>query len=109
MPRYDPDQCQSGCTDCAAVCPTEAIAPRVDAPGGIAVDYGRCVVCQLCTEACPTGALSPSHDWAFGVRRREDLVWSETPGARRRTRRRAARLPPQPAYSPRRCRLVQWL
>ena len=42
------------------------------------VDYGRCVVCQLCTEACPTGAMAPSGDWAFGVRRREDLVWAET-------------------------------
>jgi Ni,Fe-hydrogenase III small subunit/ferredoxin len=79
MPRYDPDRCKSGCTDCAAVCPTAALAPRAEAPGGIEVDYGRCVVCQLCTEACPTGALAPSHDWAFGVRRREDLVWSAAP------------------------------
>jgi Ni,Fe-hydrogenase III small subunit/ferredoxin len=84
MPRCAPDQCRDGCADCAAVCPTEAIAPRADAaggivPSGITVDYGRCVVCQLCTEACPTGALSPSQDWAFGVRRREDLVWAETP------------------------------
>ena len=73
MPRYDPDLCQAGCTDCVAACPTAAIAPHAEAPGGIAVDYGRCVVCQLCTEACPTGALRPSHDWAFGVRRRQDL------------------------------------
>ncbi len=79
MPRFAPEHCQEGCAVCAEICPTGAIAPRTEAPGGIAVDYGRCVVCQLCTEACPTGALSPSHDWAFGVRRREDLVWLETP------------------------------
>ncbi|MDA8050065.1 MAG: NADH-quinone oxidoreductase subunit NuoB [Rhodospirillales bacterium] len=79
MPRYAPERCEAGCTECAAVCPSGAIAPAAGAPGGIALDYGRCVVCQLCTEACPTGALSPSHDWAFGVRRREDLVWSATP------------------------------
>jgi Ni,Fe-hydrogenase III small subunit/NAD-dependent dihydropyrimidine dehydrogenase PreA subunit len=79
MPRYHPELCAAGCADCAAVCPTGAITARADAPGGIAVDYGRCIACQLCTEACPTGALSPSQDWAFGVRRREDLVWSETP------------------------------
>jgi Ni,Fe-hydrogenase III small subunit len=31
----------------------------------------------LCVEVCPTGAFTTSADWAFGVRRREDLVWSE--------------------------------
>jgi Ni,Fe-hydrogenase III small subunit/formate hydrogenlyase subunit 6/NADH:ubiquinone oxidoreductase subunit I len=79
MPRTHPELCAAGCADCVAVCPTGAITARAEAPGGIAVDYGRCIACQLCTEACPTGALSPSRDWAFGVRRREDLVWSETP------------------------------
>lgn len=79
MPRYRPELCDSGCSDCAAVCPTEAIKVSADAPDRLEVDYGRCVVCQLCTEACPTGAMSPSRDWAFGVRRREDLLWAETP------------------------------
>jgi Ni,Fe-hydrogenase III small subunit/ferredoxin len=77
MPRYRPALCAAGCTDCASVCPTEAIRPRADASGRLDVDYGRCVVCQLCTEACPTGAMSPSHDWAFGVGRREDLIWAD--------------------------------
>jgi Ni,Fe-hydrogenase III small subunit/ferredoxin len=75
MPRYNPELCRDGCADCAAVCPTEAIKARPQA--GLDVDYGRCVVCQLCTEACPTGAMSPSGDWAFGVRQRDDLRWSE--------------------------------
>ena len=79
MPRYRPELCDTGCSDCAAVCPTEAIKPSADAPDRLEVDYGRCVVCQLCTEACPTGAMSASHDWAFGVRRREDLRWAEAP------------------------------
>jgi len=77
MPRYNPDLCTAGCSECAAVCPTEAIKRRADDPKHLDVDYGRCVVCQLCTEACPTGAMSPSTDWAFGVRRREDLHWTE--------------------------------
>ncbi len=74
MPRYNPEACREGCRECAEVCPTHAI----EASGGeLSVDYGRCVVCQLCTEACPTGAMEPSNDWAFGVRRREDLVWTK--------------------------------
>jgi len=79
MPRYDPAQCTPECRDCAAVCPTGAIAARAD--GGLDVDYGRCVVCQLCTEACPTGAMAPSGDWAFGVRDRNDLHWGEAASA----------------------------
>ena len=73
MPRYNPEACREGCGECAAVCPTQAIEARHN---GLFVDYGRCVVCQLCTEACPTGAMEPSNDWAFGVRDRDDLVWS---------------------------------
>jgi Ni,Fe-hydrogenase III small subunit/Pyruvate/2-oxoacid:ferredoxin oxidoreductase delta subunit len=83
MPRYRPELCREGCAECAAICPTEAIA-LVDPVGSeppLKVDYGRCVVCQLCTEICPTGALTPSADWAFGVRRREDLVWSRAAAA----------------------------
>jgi Ni,Fe-hydrogenase III small subunit/Pyruvate/2-oxoacid:ferredoxin oxidoreductase delta subunit len=74
MPRYNPDACREGCEECARVCPTQAIEAR---DAGLAIDYGRCVVCQLCTEVCPTGAMKPSRDWAFGVRDRKDLIWSE--------------------------------
>jgi Ni,Fe-hydrogenase III small subunit/ferredoxin len=84
MPRYKPDLCSEDCRACADICPTKAITMRPNANGGgkLDVDYGRCVVCQLCTEACPTGAMSPSSDWAFGVRARSDLVWTEsTPAA----------------------------
>jgi len=86
MPRFEPGRCRAGCSDCVAVCPTAALTPapsQTEPP--IRVDYGRCIVCQLCTEACPTGALTPSPDWAFGVRRREDLHWRqavESPAAR---------------------------
>lgn len=77
MPRYNPEACKDGCGDCAAVCPTGAIAEQSD--GRLSIDYGRCIVCQLCTENCPTGALEPSADWAFGVRERSDLVWQDMP------------------------------
>ncbi|WP_150291041.1 4Fe-4S binding protein [Sphingobium estronivorans] len=75
MPRYHPELCGDGCGVCAEACPTGAII--VDPAGKIEVDYGRCIACQLCVEACPDGAMTASGDWAFGVRRREDLRWSE--------------------------------
>ena len=76
MPRYNPLACTPECSACASVCPTAAITPTTGDQARLEVDYGRCVVCQLCTEACPTGAMAASTDWAFGVTRREDLVWS---------------------------------
>jgi formate hydrogenlyase subunit 7 len=76
MPRYRPELCDDTCKACADICPTKAITLRADDAGSrLAVDYGRCIVCQLCTEACPTGAMATSSDWAFGARRREDLIW----------------------------------
>jgi Ni,Fe-hydrogenase III small subunit/ferredoxin len=77
MPRYHPELCQEACEACARVCPTEAIRLAAD-NHHLEIDYGRCVVCQLCTEACPTGAMVQSSDWAFGVRRREDLRREES-------------------------------
>jgi Ni,Fe-hydrogenase III small subunit/ferredoxin len=81
MPRFQPDQCKSECAECAAACPTAAITVEVDKAGKerLAVDYGRCVVCQLCVEACPSGAATRSFDWAFGVRARSDLRLGSTP------------------------------
>ncbi len=75
LPRFDATRCnatQSGCNDCVAACPASAIG--VDAGQQVRLDYARCVGCQLCTEVCPAGAFSISHDWAFGVRDKADLL-----------------------------------
>ena len=73
MPHWDPAACRSDCNTCAAACPTGAITV---ANGTVMVDYGRCIVCQRCVEDCPEGTMTSSYDWAFGVRWREDLIWT---------------------------------
>jgi len=76
MPRHDPEKCRAGCRECADACLPGAISVVEDSGAArLGVDYGRCIVCQMCVEVCPTGAFTTSSDWAFGVRRREDLVW----------------------------------
>jgi formate hydrogenlyase subunit 7 len=75
MPRYTAEKCDAGCAACAQACPTKAIVFKENGKASrLAIDYGRCVVCQLCVEACPNGAMKTSQDWAFGVRERSDLI-----------------------------------
>jgi Ni,Fe-hydrogenase III small subunit/ferredoxin len=83
MPRFEPDRCAPECEECARVCPTGAITVEPERAGTerLAVDYGRCVVCQLCVDACPAEAASGSFDWAFGTMDRADLVLSGKPAA----------------------------
>lgn len=77
MPHFDPAKCQEGCRRCADACLPGAITVTGAAHGTrVAVDYGRCVTCQMCVEVCPTNAFTASGDWAFGVRRREELIWA---------------------------------
>jgi len=82
MPRFEPERCEASCNECAAVCPTSAITVETGQVGKerLAVDYGRCVVCQLCVEACPNDAAVASFDWAFGTRERPDLLLSKRTG-----------------------------
>ncbi|HVZ06743.1 NADH-quinone oxidoreductase subunit NuoB [Rhodopila sp.] len=81
MPRFEPEQCDPSCQECAQVCPTGAITVESHSNGQhrLEVDYGRCVACQLCVETCPTQAVKASFDWAFGVRDRADLLSSADP------------------------------
>ena len=70
MPHFDPAKCQEGCRLCADACLPGAITVTDAAHGvRVAVDYGRCVACQMCVEVCPTDAFTASGDWAFGARR----------------------------------------
>jgi Ni,Fe-hydrogenase III small subunit/ferredoxin len=75
-PEIDAAKCRTGCSDCAAACPTGAIlreGPRVR------VDLGRCLFCPECAGACPEGAISYGRDHRLGASRREDLVMDGEP------------------------------
>jgi formate hydrogenlyase subunit 7 len=79
MPRFYPERCTEGCRICADVCLPGAIRMTEKADGErLTLDYGKCVACQMCTEFCPHEAMEKSGDWAFGVRKREDLIWAES-------------------------------
>ncbi len=69
-PRIEPGLCAEGCRDCAAACPTDAIA----ADGPFALDLGRCIFCRACVSACPKGALAFAQDYLLAANSRADLV-----------------------------------
>ncbi len=54
------------CADRAISMDAAAASPH------IALDYGRCIACQLCVEPARR-CLQVSGDWAFGVRDRNEL------------------------------------
>ena len=70
--RVDATRCVDGCAECAAVCPTEAIA-RADGQA-VTLDLGRCLFCSACVTACPAGAITHTGDYRMAARDRADLV-----------------------------------
>ncbi|MBN1147245.1 MAG: 4Fe-4S binding protein [Anaerolineales bacterium] len=53
MMQVDPELC-TGCGNCVAVCPNQAISLM----GGVAcIDAQTCTRCEACVDACPTGAI----------------------------------------------------
>ena len=63
--------CETGCTACASVCPTEAITPIP-----LQIDLGRCVMCGDCVPACPSGRLSFATDFKLATIDRNGLLIS---------------------------------
>ena len=75
LPLIDSSRCPEGCSACVEACPTSALRY---ADGFLSVDLGRCLFCTDCQEACPDGAIRYSQDHRLAVRRREDLIVSES-------------------------------
>lgn len=72
MPVIGPGPCESGCTRCRDICPTNAIG--LDP---VALDLGRCIFCKECEEACPEGKFSFTTDPKMATAARDDLILRE--------------------------------
>ncbi len=79
LPAIDAGRCGGGCGECAAACPTGAIARGQS--GRISLDMGRCLFCGACAAACPRAAIAFSGDWRLASRSREALALGEAPFA----------------------------
>jgi Ni,Fe-hydrogenase III small subunit/NAD-dependent dihydropyrimidine dehydrogenase PreA subunit len=82
LPRFAPDACANGCSDCVAACPTNAI--RLDP---LSIDLGRCIFCSECVTACPEAKIELTPEPRMGAVARAELVLEA--GAEQRTTIRA--------------------
>ena len=74
--RVEAAKCDTSCSACVTVCPTEAIVRPAGKP--VALDLGRCIFCAECVKVCPTKAITQTNDHRMAVRRREDLMLGDT-------------------------------
>lgn len=69
LPRIEDKQCQTGCSKCSEVCPTNAIKLNP-----VQIDLGLCVFCPLCEEICPENILHFTNDYHTSIDCREKLI-----------------------------------
>lgn len=75
LPMFTDQACQSGCTACADVCPTDALSIlKIDDSGKVKLDLGSCVACGMCVDVCPTGALKNNPSTRVAVKSRDELI-----------------------------------
>jgi Ni,Fe-hydrogenase III small subunit/NAD-dependent dihydropyrimidine dehydrogenase PreA subunit len=73
LPVLDHALCQSGCTNCADACPTDAITSGES----LQIDLGRCLFCAECANACPEGAIRFTSQYRLATGNRNDLLLTE--------------------------------
>jgi Ni,Fe-hydrogenase III small subunit/formate hydrogenlyase subunit 6/NADH:ubiquinone oxidoreductase subunit I len=75
MPMLTETPCQSGCSACVEVCPTDAISVfKFDEGAGVTLDLGACINCGLCVDVCPSGTIVNNPSTRVAVKKRVDLI-----------------------------------
>jgi Ni,Fe-hydrogenase III small subunit/Pyruvate/2-oxoacid:ferredoxin oxidoreductase delta subunit len=75
IPALTDAECGTGCNNCAAICPTDAISMlSSDDKPEVAIDLGACIQCGLCFAECPTGTIVENKTYRVAATSREDLV-----------------------------------
>lgn len=75
LPMLTDTPCQSGCSACVEVCPTDAISVfKIDDKNNVRLDLGACIGCGYCVDVCPTGTIQNNPTTRVAVRTREELI-----------------------------------
>ncbi|MDQ5935332.1 MAG: 4Fe-4S binding protein [Cyanobacteriota bacterium erpe_2018_sw_21hr_WHONDRS-SW48-000092_B_bin.40] len=75
LPMLTDTPCQSGCSACVEICPTEAISVfKIDDKNNVRLDLGSCIGCGYCVDVCPTGTIQNNPTTRVAVRTREELI-----------------------------------
>lgn len=75
LPMLTDTPCQSGCSACVEVCPTDAISVfKIDDQNNVRLDLGACIGCGYCVDVCPTGTIQNNPTTRVAVRTREELI-----------------------------------
>lgn len=72
-PRLDQAACDTSCSACLELCPTEALVRRAS---GLSLDMGRCLFCGDCSTACPNQAITFTREYRLSARDRDALLVS---------------------------------
>lgn len=75
FPVIDFERC-TACLDCAAACPTGALAGGTQAVGRrtLALSYAACTQCRECVDACEAGAIQAGRAFEVAAFTREQLT-----------------------------------
>lgn len=93
LPMLTDTPCQSGCSACVEVCPTDAISVfKIEDNNHVRLDLGDCISCGYCVDVCPTGTIRNNPTTRVAVRTREELVLCTAANEEIVARRKADRL-----------------